>query len=230
MGAIKWYLGMRIRQDQDQYVKNITTRFEKSFKHPFKLKDSPLPASFVPTKKDSPSTEAEVKEVKIRFGNLNYRSVIGALLYVSYCTRPDISFAVNKLAKYANNPGATHFWALLHLIGFLKGNSNKGLKFYRVITNSKLNKILQENNIEIGEDTNITFTDSLWNDCVDAGRSTGAYVIMSQADPAATFECYYMIFEIWAQKNTTLMNQPVSHQGSYWIMKLQLQCRSVIML
>ena len=147
MGAAKWYLGMRVRQhmeritlDQDQYVKNITTRFEKSFKHPFKLKDSPLPASFVPTKKDSPSTEAKVKEVKIRFGNLNYHPEIGALLYVSCCTRPDISFAVNKLAKYANNPGATHFWALLHLIGFLKGNSNKGLKFYRVITNSELNK------------------------------------------------------------------------------------------
>ena len=37
MGDAKWYLGMRINQrghyiplDQDQYVKNITTRFEKS--------------------------------------------------------------------------------------------------------------------------------------------------------------------------------------------------------
>ena len=43
--------------------------------------------------------------------------------------------------------------------------------------------MLQENNIEIGEDTNVTFTDSSWNDCVDTGRSTGANVIMSQADP-----------------------------------------------
>ena len=54
MGEAKWYLGMRIMQykdyiilDQDQYVKNITTRFEKQFKHPFKLKDSPLPSSFI---------------------------------------------------------------------------------------------------------------------------------------------------------------------------------------
>ena len=59
MGKAKWYLGMRIRQkknhiilDQDQYyVKNITTRFEKLFKHPFKLKDFPPPLSFLPTKK-----------------------------------------------------------------------------------------------------------------------------------------------------------------------------------
>ena len=190
MGTAKWYLGMKITQqkdhitlDQDQYVKNITTRFEKLFKHPFKLKDSPLPASFVPTKKDSPSTDAEIKEIKIRFGNLNFRSIIGALLYVSCCTRPDISYAVNKLAKYANNPGATHFRALLHLIGFLKANSNKGLKFYNDISKSELYKVLQENNIEIKQDTNVVFTDSSWNDCVDTGRSTGGYVALSQAGP-----------------------------------------------
>ena len=102
----------------------------------------------------------------IRFGNLNFRSVIGALLYVSCCTRPDISYAVNKLAKYANNPGATHFRALLHLI-VLKANSNKGLKFYNKVTKLELYKVLQENNIEIKQDTNVVFTDSSWNDCVD---------------------------------------------------------------
>ncbi len=70
---------MRIRQgkshvmiDQDQYIKNIVSRFEKLFKHTFKLKDPP-PTSFVPSKKDCPNTESEVKEVKIRFGNLNDR-------------------------------------------------------------------------------------------------------------------------------------------------------------
>ena len=95
------------------------------FKHSFKLKDSPLPGNFVPTKNDCPKNEAQTKEVKLRFGNLHYRSVIGALLYVSCCTRPDISYAVNKLAKYSNNPGIIHFRALLHLIGYLKGMFQK---------------------------------------------------------------------------------------------------------
>ena len=81
MGQAKWYLGMRINQlndymsiDQEQYVKNITNRFEKAFKHSFKIKDSPLPTSFIPSKKDYPTTELQMKEVKLRFGN--YRSVI----------------------------------------------------------------------------------------------------------------------------------------------------------
>ena len=79
LGIAKWYLGMRIRQedeyitlDQDQYVKNIITRFEKSFKHEFKIKDSPLPTNFVPSKKDSPTVDAQLKEIKLRFGNLHY--------------------------------------------------------------------------------------------------------------------------------------------------------------
>ena len=45
MGKVKWYLGMEIKQtsenitlDQEQYVKNIVSRFEKSFKHESKLK------------------------------------------------------------------------------------------------------------------------------------------------------------------------------------------------
>ena len=52
VGEAKWYLRMRIRQgqdhimiDQDQYLKNIASRFEKRFKHTFKLKDSLLPTS-----------------------------------------------------------------------------------------------------------------------------------------------------------------------------------------
>ena len=121
MGEAKWSLGIRQHKDyiileQDQYVKNITSRFEKQFKYPFTLKDSPLPSAFLPFEKDCPKTETEIKETKLRFGNMNYRSIIGALLYVSYCTRSDITYARNKLAKFVNNPGDIHFGAILYLI------------------------------------------------------------------------------------------------------------------
>ena len=94
-----------ITLDQDQYVKNITARFEKLFKHPFKFKDSPLPLTFAPSKKDCPSNDEQTKEIKVRFGNINFQSILGALLYVSCCTWPDISYTADKLAKYAANPG-----------------------------------------------------------------------------------------------------------------------------
>ena len=137
LGQAKWYLGMKIKQSnnliilyQEQYIKNIANRFEKSFKHQIKVKNAPLPNNFVLTKKDSPITEIQNKEVKLRFGNLHYRSAIGALLYVSCCTRPDIAFAVNKLSKFSNNPGIKHYYAMLHLIGYIKNTEHKQLKYF----------------------------------------------------------------------------------------------------
>ncbi len=77
LGEARWDLVMRIPQnkefislDHDQYVKNTISRIEKSFKHPFKKKDFPLLISSVPTKKNSPTTDGQIKERKTRFGNL----------------------------------------------------------------------------------------------------------------------------------------------------------------
>ena len=78
---------------------------------------------------------------------MNYNSIIGVLLYVSCCTRPDINYAVNTLAKFANNPGVLNFRAILHLIGFIKSTSSKGIKIYADIKHSPVYKILNENNI-----------------------------------------------------------------------------------
>ena len=38
-----------------------------------------------------------------------YLSAIGALMYLSQCTRPDISFSVNLLARYSSAPTRRHW-------------------------------------------------------------------------------------------------------------------------
>ena len=40
--------------------------------------------------------------------------------------------------------------------------------------------MLKENNITVKDNSVVTFTDSLWNDCIDTGRSTGANLTMIQ--------------------------------------------------
>jgi len=37
-----------------------------------------------------------------------YRELIGFLQYTSLATRPDITFAVNKLSQFLANPGRVH--------------------------------------------------------------------------------------------------------------------------
>ena len=94
----------------------------KALQTQFQAQGLVLPTSFISFKKDSPNIDAEMKEVKIRFGNLNYGSIIWASLYLSCSTRADIMYAFNKLAKFLNNPQTTHFRALLYLNGYIKRN------------------------------------------------------------------------------------------------------------
>jgi hypothetical protein len=44
---------------------------------------------------------AEASQMK----DMPYRELIGSLLWVANGTRPDVSFAVNTLAKFTSNPG-----------------------------------------------------------------------------------------------------------------------------
>ena len=150
MEEAKWYLGMGIVQknnyislDQNQYIENITVRFEKVFRYHFKGRQSPLPTNFTPSKEDSPATE-ELK--KLRFENLNYRSVIRALLFVLCCTQSDITYTLNKLAKFSHNPGTVHMKALLHLFVFLKNTSYQGLKIFSDFRQSDVCKLLNKKN------------------------------------------------------------------------------------
>ncbi|KAL5768926.1 hypothetical protein ACOSQ2_015709 [Xanthoceras sorbifolium] len=44
---------------------------------------------------------------------LEYSRVIGSLMYLMSCTRPDIAYAVSKLSRYTSNPGADHWKAIV---------------------------------------------------------------------------------------------------------------------
>ena len=45
----------------------------------------------------------------IAVSQLEYAHVIGCLMYVMTCTRPDIAFVVGKLSRYTSNPSQAHW-------------------------------------------------------------------------------------------------------------------------
>ena len=55
--------------------------------------------------------------------------VIGALMYLANCTRPDIAFAVNLLARYSAAPTRRHWVGVKTILRYLKGTLDLGLFF-----------------------------------------------------------------------------------------------------
>lgn len=51
-----------------------------------------------------------------------YLSLTGLLLYLSMCTRPDISYALSHLAQFSADPSITHWKALKQILRYLKSN------------------------------------------------------------------------------------------------------------
>ncbi|PKU69888.1 Retrovirus-related Pol polyprotein from transposon TNT 1-94 [Dendrobium catenatum] len=59
-----------------------------------------------------------------------YRQLAGSLQYLTL-TRPDLSFAVNKVCQHMQNPTIAHFDALKRLLRYLQGTIYTGLPLFR---------------------------------------------------------------------------------------------------
>ena len=66
-----------------------------------------------------------------------YLSVIGALMYLANCTRPDIAFSVNLLARYSSALTRRHWKCIQHILRYLSGTTDMGL-FYSNKSKEKL--------------------------------------------------------------------------------------------
>lgn len=62
---------------------------------------------------------------------VEYARVIGSLMYLMTCTRPDIAFTVNSLSKYTSNPGDNHWKAIVRILRYLRYTRNYGLHYTR---------------------------------------------------------------------------------------------------
>jgi hypothetical protein len=63
---------------------------------------------------------------------LGYQKIIGSLLHLAQCTRPDIALPVGALAAYALAPSVAHFAALVKIVRYVGGSD--GLPLVVVIS------------------------------------------------------------------------------------------------
>jgi len=69
-----------------------------------KAVSTPLTTHFKLSAKQSSSNEIEKTDMQ----RVSYASVVGSLMYVMVCTRPDIAHVVGTVSKFLSNPGREH--------------------------------------------------------------------------------------------------------------------------
>ena len=138
--------------DQTRYIEELLTRF--------KMEDcTPVSTPIVDRLSDGNRGQPLSKK-----DQETYRAIVGSLLYLSCWTRPDISFAVSELSRFVSDPGDKHMVAAKHLLRYVKGTKELGLRFSRPC-NSKLNTLWG-------------YVDSDWAGCPDSRKSTTGFVLM----------------------------------------------------
>ena len=65
---------------------------------------------------------------------ISYLSVIGALMYHVNCTKPDIAFAMNLLARHSADPTRRHWTGAKCILRYLNGIKDIGLFFKKIMT------------------------------------------------------------------------------------------------
>lgn len=110
----------------------------------------------------APQNEEEVEEMK----HVRYRQAVGILLYISIMTRPDIAFATNQVAQYCQNPGKSHWRAVVQIFAYLLKTSN----FCICYDGKRKSKL-------------IGFTDSDFAGDLNRRRSTTGYVFFLNNGP-----------------------------------------------
>jgi hypothetical protein len=110
---------------QSTYAQKVLERF--GFKDAYPSKTPMIGRSLQPDKDPfRPKEEGE----EILGPEFPYLSAIGALMYLANCTRLDIAFAVNLLARYSSEPTKRHWKGVKDIFRYLQGTKDLGL-FYR---------------------------------------------------------------------------------------------------
>ena len=71
------------------------------------------------------------KNIGQSISQLEYSRIIGSLMYVMNCTRPDIAYSVSKLSRYMSNSGVDHWKAIIKVLIYLRYTQNYGLHYTR---------------------------------------------------------------------------------------------------
>ncbi|MBW0540859.1 hypothetical protein O181_080574 [Austropuccinia psidii MF-1] len=159
LGQADLLLGIKIHQDensislsQEHHVESLLDLYGMS-------NCRPVATPLVPNEHLELPTQAEVDEFNKL--DINYRSAIGSLSYISTTTRPDISFAVSALSQFLEKPGIRQWKAFLHVLRYLNGTADLCVTYQKNMNESA-----------------VAYCDADWGNCRVTRRSVSGHLIL----------------------------------------------------
>ena len=169
LGVAHFFLGMKIiRQPQHQkiilsqvqYIDTILQRF--GFQNAYTV-STPMDSGVQLVNQESERPQVPADEAL-------YRSILGSIMYLMLCTRPDLAYPVGALSKFSSHPTEMHMNAAKRLLRYISKTKNHGLHFGPFDYNTS--------------PTPFVFSDADWTGDKSTRRSTGAYVCTSSTNQA----------------------------------------------
>ena len=114
------------RNRAERTLKTAQQRLATELVNKFGLKEA---------KPESTPMNSSIKLTQAEEGNIldkdtyRYNELVGSLLYLSVCTRPDIAQAVGALTRYMANPSMEHWTAAKAVLRYIVGTLDQGITF-----------------------------------------------------------------------------------------------------
>ena len=149
-----------------------------------------------------------------------FSSVLGTFMYASNCTRPDITHALNHLARYSVNPSTESVLELRRIARYLSGTLEMGL----VYSPSGSNQL-------------DAYCDSDWGGCTITRKSTSGFALMlggaaihwaSKRQPSVALSTAEAEYIAMGEADRSIMHcrQLLTHMGMHQSSATMLYCDS----
>jgi hypothetical protein len=157
MGPVSRYLGVLVSRDRAEGLMVVSQRdFAIQVLERFGMMECRQTETPMEIKADiEPRREDEDRT------NQPYRSLVGSLMYLTMCTRPDLAHAVGVLSRFLEDPAERHWSMGLRVLKYLKGTVDLGLEFRKG-----------------SEGSIVGYSDSDWVSDQATGRSTRGFVLI----------------------------------------------------
>lgn len=167
LGQLNWFLGIEF-QFEDDCIKMNQTKYLERILHRFKMIDCnpKLIPCDIGVDKNVSSDSKILDDPKL------YREIVGSLIYVMTCTRPDLCYVVSKLSQYMSKPTNANLNLSKFALKYIKGTLDDCLTFKRSCDNLDL----------------IGFCDSDWGGSIDRRSISGYCFQLNKEGPLISWK------------------------------------------